>query len=120
MKKNFKINENIGLEGFDPKKLKFLRADLNLTQEEMAESLGISKRTYRYVEDGEKPPSIKTKFQIYKLYGEQLKEFDAEMVVGYSSKESEELINLQRTLIDSLTRENELLREKLLIKKRNT
>lgn len=51
------------------KVLKTLREQRNLTQTELAKTLGISQRAYAHYEKGENEPSIETLIRLAEYYG---------------------------------------------------
>lgn len=105
---------------FDFYRLKILRADLGLTQEAMAKSLNISKRMYRYIEDGEKSPSVKTILELEKVYGEELKVINSRSIETEERRHMEELIKTQRELIDHLIEQVNFLKETYGVKKKGS
>ncbi len=50
-------------------RIKILRAERNLTQEELAEKIGVSRQTINAIEKEKFDPSITTAFRMAKLFG---------------------------------------------------
>ncbi len=59
-------NNNLGIE------IRNLRKKRKMTQQEVADSLGVKQRSYAYYETGERKPKIKTLIRIAEFYNVSL------------------------------------------------
>jgi len=55
-------------------KLKVLRAQNDMTQEDLAEKLQVTRQTIISIENGKYTPSLPLAFKISKLFGEKIEE----------------------------------------------
>jgi len=55
-------------------KLKYYRALYNLTQEDLAKKLGVSRQTIIAIEKGKYDPSLKLAFKIAKFFGVKIED----------------------------------------------
>lgn len=55
-------------------RLKVLRAEMNWSQAELAEHLGVSRQTINAIETGKYDPSLPLAFQIARLFRKQIEE----------------------------------------------
>ncbi len=55
-------------------KIKIFRAEYNMTQEELANKVGVRRETILYLETGKYMPSLKLAFDIAKVFGRQIEE----------------------------------------------
>ncbi len=55
-------------------RLKVLRAEMNWSQAELADRLGVSRQTINAIETGKYDPSLPLAFQIARLFGKQIEE----------------------------------------------
>jgi putative transcriptional regulator len=54
--------------------IRILRAVKNITQEELAEALGVSRQTIIAIENGKYDPSLKLAFKISNYFGKSIEE----------------------------------------------
>ncbi|MBI4061054.1 MAG: helix-turn-helix transcriptional regulator [Elusimicrobia bacterium] len=54
--------------------LKDLRAKQNLTQEDLAKAVGVTRVTINYIENGEYRPSLELAFLLAKFFGKSIEE----------------------------------------------
>ncbi|MBO8161649.1 MAG: helix-turn-helix transcriptional regulator [Thermosipho sp. (in: Bacteria)] len=50
-------------------RLKFFRSKFNLTQEELAKKVGVSRQTINYIENGKYNPSVVLALKLAKVFG---------------------------------------------------
>lgn len=55
-------------------KLKALRAEANLTQEQLADEVGVVRQTIAYIEGGEYMPSLGLAYKIAKRFNKKIEE----------------------------------------------
>ncbi len=55
-------------------KLRIERAILNITQEDLAEALGVTRQTIIAIENGKYDPSLKLAFKISRYFGKSIEE----------------------------------------------
>lgn len=55
-------------------KIKVLRAENNLTQEELANQIGVSRQTINAIEKGKFDPGLVTAFKIARVFKKQIEE----------------------------------------------
>lgn len=53
-------------------RIKVLRAEFELTQEELADRIGVSRQTINAIEKGKFDPSLPTAFRISKVFNESI------------------------------------------------
>jgi putative transcriptional regulator len=61
-------------------RLKILRAEKNMTQEDLAEIIGVSRQTINAIEKGKFDPSLPTAFKLSRLFNlpiEKIFEYDS-------------------------------------------
>jgi len=54
--------------------IRILRAMMNITQEELADALDVSRQTIIAIENGKYDPSLKLTFKISKYFGKSIEE----------------------------------------------
>lgn len=55
-------------------KIRVLRAEMNITQEELANRVGVRRETILYLENGKYMPSLKLAYDIAKVFDKQIEE----------------------------------------------
>ena len=55
-------------------KIKVLRAEYNMTQEELAEKAGVRRETILYLENGKYMPSLKLAYDIAQIFDKKIEE----------------------------------------------
>ncbi|MDR1690616.1 MAG: helix-turn-helix transcriptional regulator [Candidatus Methanoplasma sp.] len=54
--------------------IRIMRAGLNITQEELAQALGVSRQTIIAIENGKYDPSLKLAFKISNFFNKRIEE----------------------------------------------
>ena len=85
-------------------KIKFYRAHKNLSQDEVAEAIGVSTRTYMDYENGKNEPKLSTAIAIAKHLGVPLT-----ILTSEEDQESERLEHINRILKDLNEEDREIL-----------
>lgn len=55
-------------------RIRALRAEYNMTQEELANKVGVRRETILYLENGKYMPSLKLAYDIAKVFSKQIEE----------------------------------------------
>lgn len=75
------------------RRLKELRVEKNLTQQQMADRLGVSRMAYRYYENAERTPDIEFLDNLHRLTG-----FTMEYLLGKTDNRSPETLGYDKTI----------------------